>query len=320
MSEKYILPEFEDIKNASVRIKEYIHRTPVLTSQSINKLTGAHIFFKCENFQKAGAFKARGAINAVLQLSSEDLEKGVATHSSGNHAAALAMAAKIAGAQAHIVMPENAPKIKVAAVKQYGGIITFCEPTLEDRESVLKDVSNRTGAVFIPPYNHPHIIAGQGTAALELIVETKYLEIIMAPVGGGGLLSGTAIASKHLSPNTAVIGAEPEQADDAYQSFKSGQLIPAKNPVTIADGLKTSLGTLTFEAIQKFTDEIYTVSESAISDAMRMIWERMKIIVEPSCAVPLAAIFTYPEYFRGKKTGIILSGGNVDLDRLPWHQ
>ncbi len=320
MSDKYILPEFEDIKNASVRIKEYIHRTPVLTSQSINELTGAHIFFKCENFQKAGAFKARGAINAVLQLSSEDLEKGVATHSSGNHAAALAMAAKIAGAQAHIVMPENAPKIKVAAVKQYGGIITFCEPTLEDRESVLKDVSNRTGAVFIPPYNHPHIIAGQGTAALELIVETKYLDIIMAPVGGGGLLSGTAIASKHLSSNITVIGAEPEQADDAYQSFKSGQLIPAKNPITIADGLKTSLGTLTFEAIQKFTDEIYTVSESAISDAMRMIWERMKIIVEPSCAVPLAAIFTYPEYFRGKKTGIILSGGNVDLHRLPWHQ
>jgi threonine dehydratase len=318
MSKENKLPKFEDIEYAAGLIRNHIHKTPVLTCRSIDEIAAAEIYFKCENFQKAGAFKARGALNAVLQLPKVSMQKGVATHSSGNHAAALARAAKIVGVPAYIVMPRNAPKIKIAAVKQYGGIITFCEPTLDARENILKEVTGKTDAVFIPPYNHPHIIAGQGTAALECIGQVDRLDIIIAPVGGGGLLSGTAISAKHLIPDITVIGAEPEEANDAYLSFKSGKLVPAKNTQTIADGLRTSLGTLTFSIIKKHTDHILTVSETAIVHAMRLIWERMKIIVEPSCAVPLAAVLTYPEFFKGKKTGIILSGGNADLERLPW--
>jgi threonine dehydratase len=312
------IPSWDDIIDASLRISGYIHRTPVLTSNHLNSLSGSFLFFKCENFQKVGAFKARGALNAVLKLSGEHAASGVATHSSGNHAAALALAASIRNIPAYIVMPSNAPKVKVEAVRSYGGIISFCEPTLAAREEGLNKITKETGAVFIPPYNHPDIICGQGTAAKEFLEEIPDLDVIMAPVGGGGLLSGTAIAAKAMSPDIKVIAGEPENANDAFLSFTSGQLIPSVNPQTIADGLKTSLGDLTFKIILEKTDAILTVSEDEIIHAMRLIWERMKIIIEPSCAVPFAAVLANKSLFEGKKVGIILSGGNVDLDSLPW--
>ncbi|MCA1800863.1 MAG: pyridoxal-phosphate dependent enzyme [Rhodothermaceae bacterium] len=312
------IPTIDDIRRAAERIRPYVHRTPVMTCESLNHMAGAFLFFKCENFQKAGAFKMRGAANAVFSLPDDAAARGVATHSSGNHAAALSLAATLRGIEAYIVMPENSPGVKKAAVEGYGGRITFCEPTLQAREDTLADVVDRTGAIFIPPYNHPDIIAGQGTAALELIEDTPVLDAIIAPVGGGGLMSGTAITAQSLSPGIMVYGAEPEMADDAYRSFKTGVLQPSVNPATVADGLKTSLGEITFEIIKHHVDEIATVSEEAIIRAMRLIWERMKIIVEPSCAVPLAALLERKLDVRGKKVGIILSGGNVDLDRLPW--
>ncbi|MFU8859431.1 MAG: pyridoxal-phosphate dependent enzyme [Cyclonatronaceae bacterium] len=312
------LPAIEDIRRAAERIRPYVHRTPVLTCETLNHMAGAFLFFKCENFQKAGAFKMRGAANAVFSLTEDAAARGVATHSSGNHAAALSLAATLRGIEAYIVMPKNSPGVKQAAVNGYGGRITFCEPTLQARENTLADVVDQTGAIFIPPYNHPDIIAGQGTAALELIQDTPALDAIIAPVGGGGLMSGTAIAAQSLSPGIMVFGAEPEMADDAHRSLKSGVLQPSVNPDTVADGLKTSLGEINFEIIKKHVDDIATVSEESIIRAMRLIWERMKIIVEPSCAVPLAALLEKKLDVAGKKVGIILSGGNVDLNRLPW--
>ncbi len=311
-------PTFTDIEEAHERIRPFIHRTPVLTSKSINQIVGAELFFKCENLQKVGAFKFRGACNSVFSLSPEEAQNGVCTHSSGNHAAALALAARMRNIPAYIVMPENAPEIKKIAVAGYGAKITFCTPTLEARESTLKKVATETSATEIHPYNYFNVICGQGTAAKELIEETKNLDIVMAPVGGGGLLSGTAISTKALLPNAKVIAAEPAGADDAFRSFYSKTLIPSVAPKTIADGLLTSLGSLTFQIIQDKVDEIVTVSEESIVAAMRMIWERMKIIVEPSSAVPLAAILENKVNAKGKRIGIILSGGNVDLGKLPF--
>ncbi len=312
------IPTFYDVEDAHQIIQKYAHRTPILTSRSISEIVGAELHFKCENFQKVGAFKFRGACNAVFSLSDEDAQKGVATHSSGNHAAALALAAQLRGVAAHIVMPENSPEIKKRAVAGYGANITFCKPTLQARESTLAKVVAETGATEIHPYNNFNVIAGQGTAAKELIEDTGEFDIIIVPVGGGGLLSGTAISTKKLLPNCKVIAAEPAGADDAFQSFYSKKLIPSENPKTIADGLLTSLGERNFEIIMDKVDDIVTVSEESIIAAMRMIWERMKIIIEPSSAVPLAAILEGKIDIQNKKVGIILSGGNLDLGRLPF--
>jgi threonine dehydratase len=313
-----MIPDLKAIEAAAARIKPYIHKTPVLTSQSLNQILGAEFFFKCENFQKVGAFKSRGACNAVFSLDEESVAKGVATHSSGNHAQALARAAKIRGCKAYIVMPETSSRVKVDAVKGYGGEIFFCKPTLAAREETLQEVVNRTGAAEIHPYNDYRVIAGQATAAFELIRETGQLDVIMAPVGGGGLLSGTALATFYLSPETKVIAAEPAGADDAYRSFTTRQFVPSVNPRTIADGLLTSLGSLTFPIILEHVHRIITVPEEAIIAAMQLTWERMKIIIEPSSAVPLAAIMENKNDFKGKRIGIIISGGNVSLDKLPW--
>lgn len=314
-----MLPDLKTIEVAASRIAPYINHTPVLTSSYLNTLSGADIYFKCENFQKAGAFKSRGACNVVFSLGEDDIRKGVCTHSSGNHAQALARAAAIRGCNAYIVMPETAPQVKVDAVKGYGGIVTFCKPTLAAREETLRQVMEETGATEIHPYNDYRIIAGQATAAMELIQSAGNLDIIMSPVGGGGLLSGTALATKYLSPSTRVIAGEPMGADDACRSLMTRQIVPSVNPNTIADGLLTSLGTLTFPIILEHVEQILTVPEETIIRAMKLIWERMKIIVEPSSAVPFGAILDNPETFRGKRTGVILSGGNVNLDKLPWH-
>jgi threonine dehydratase len=313
-----MLLTLEDIKKAYSRIKPFINKTPVLGSSYLNSLSGAELYFKCENFQKVGAFKFRGATNAVLSLSKDELIKGVATHSSGNHAAALALAAKNAGINAFIVMPDNALKIKKNAVKDYGGIITFCEPTLEARESTLEKIVEQTGANFIHPYDNEKIIVGQGTACLELLDELKDIDTIIAPVGGGGLLSGTSISAKGINKNIRVIAAEPKNADDAFRSFYSGKFIPSENPNTLADGLLTSLSDLTFSIIKQNVDQIITVSEIEIIDAMRLVWERMKIIIEPSSATVLAVVLANKEKFKNKKIGLIISGGNVDLEKLPF--
>ncbi len=313
-----MVPDLQEIEQVHESIKSRINRTPVLTSSSINKIAGCEIFFKCENFQKTGAFKFRGANNALLSLSDEELSRGVATHSSGNHAAALALAARKSGVKAYIVMPRNAPRNKVNAVKEYGGNIIFCEPTQQSREETLNDVVSKNGAVFIHPFNDYRIIAGQATAALELIRETGNLDYVIAPVGGGGLLSGTSLAVKLSDNNTKVIGAEPSGADDAYRSIRDGKIYPSIEPKTVADGLRTSLGEKTFDIIRRFTNRIITVNDTRIIEAMRLIFERMKIIIEPSSAVPLAAVLANKIIFEGKKTGIILSGGNADFDNLPW--
>jgi threonine dehydratase len=311
-------PTIEDVREAQDRIRPFVHRTPVLTCAALDDMCGAQLFFKCENFQKAGAFKVRGACHAVFSLGEREARKGVTTHSSGNHAAALALAARWRGISAHVVMPENAALVKRSAAAAYGAEVFFCKPTLEAREYTVERVIESTGAVFIHPYNDPRIIAGQGTAALELCEEIPQMDVVMAPVGGGGLLSGTAVAVTSVSPGTVVIGAEPEQADDACRSLQKGEIVPAANPDTIADGLRTSLGSLTFPIIKKHVKEIITVREEAIVQAMRHIWERMKIVVEPSAAVPLAAVLTRGKSLKGKRIGIILSGGNVDLGNLPW--
>ena len=312
------IPKWKEVLEASVRISSVVHHTPVFTSSAINSVTGSRIFFKCENFQKTGAFKFRGASNAVFSLDEGNAKKGVATHSSGNHAAALALAARNRGIDAHIVMPESSSRVKKAAVESYGANITFCAPTLESREKTLDDIVGQTGAIFIHPYNNPRVICGQATVARELLEQIDKPDIIIVPVGGGGLLSGTAITINNLSSGTRVIGAEPKNADDAFRSFKTGILQPAPEPDTIADGLLTSLGPLTFEIIKRYVDDIMVAGEESIKIAMRLIWERMKIIVEPSSAVPLAVILENREFFSGKKTGIILTGGNVDLDNIPF--
>lgn len=311
-------PDKLTIEQAAARIKPYLHHTPVLSCAALNHLFNADLFFKCENFQKAGAFKSRGATNAVFSLSEFELARGVATHSSGNHAAALALAASRRGAKAYIVMPENSNRIKIKAVEGYGGIIRFCKPTLKDREDTLHDIIEETGAIEIHPYNDYRIIAGQATAAMELLNEIPDLQILLSPVGGGGLLSGTALSARYFGHDIKVIACEPAGADDAFKSFYSGSFVASVNPKTIADGLLTSLGSLTYPIIKKHVDEIVTVSEESIIEAMRLTWERMKIIIEPSSAVPLAAILEKKINTGNKKTGIILSGGNVDLTALPF--
>jgi len=312
------IPKLNDIYIASDRIRPYIHNTPVMTSAIINDIFKASLYFKCENFQKAGAFKSRGAINAVMSLSDDEIKSGVATHSSGNHAAALSRAASIRKCKAYIVMPDNTSKIKCDAVRQYGGEIIFCAPNLRAREETLQKTVDFTGAEIIHPYNDYRIIAGQGTAALEIFEKIDNLDIIMTPVGGGGLLSGTSLSTKYLSHSTQVIAAEPSNADDAYRSFVSRTFQPSVNPNTIADGLLTSLGTLTFPIILEHVDEIITASEESIIEAMRLIWTRMKIIIEPSSAVPVAALLEGKKDIKGCRVAIILSGGNADIDNLPW--
>lgn len=312
------LPTIAEVRAATERIRPYAHRTPVLTCASLDAMTGAALFFKCENFQRVGAFKFRGAANAVLSLSDEEASRGVATHSSGNHAAALALAARLRSVPAHVVMPRTAKAVKRAAVAGYGARIVLCEPTLAAREATLADVVAATGATVVHPYNDARVIAGQGTAALELLADVPGLDLVLAPVGGGGLLSGTAIAVAGVSPNTRVVGAEPAAADDAFRSFHEGRIVPSVDPRTVADGLLTSLGTLTFAIIRERVAEIVTVSEDAIVAAMRHTWERMKIVIEPSSAVPLGALLEGKFPAAGRRIGVIISGGNVDLADLPW--
>lgn len=312
------LPRLTDIQAAHTRIRSFIHHTPVLTSHQLNVMFGCELFFKCENFQKVGAFKFRGAMNAVLSMPEAGKKKGVVTHSSGNHAAALSLAARMNGIKANIVMPENAPVVKKNAVAGYGADITFCEPTLRAREETTNKIISETGATLIHPYDNFSVVCGQGTAALELLQEISDLEIVIAPVGGGGLLSGTSISSKGMNPVIQVIGAEPLNANDACISFNSGVLTPSVNPSTCADGLLTSLSELTFTLIRQNTDKILTASESSIIECMLLVWERMKIIIEPSSATVLAVVRENPEMFRNKKVGLIISGGNVDFRKLPF--
>lgn len=309
---------FEDILEAAARIKPFVHRTPVLTSRSINSFYGATLFFKCENFQRSGSFKMRGATNAVFSLRDPDASKGVATHSSGNHAGALALAASLRGIPCYVVMPENAREVKKQAARFYGAFITYCQPTLKAREKTLEVLLKETGATFVHPYNDKYVISGQGTAALELLDQVPDLNAVVVPVGGGGLLAGTAIAVATKSPDTIVVAGEPEKADDAMRSLKEGRIVVPENPDTIADGLRTSLGTITFAIIRRLVRAIYPVGEESIVDSMRHLWERMKIVVEPSSAVALAAVKVAGEELRGKRVGIILTGGNVDLGNLPF--
>jgi threonine dehydratase len=312
------IPVLEDIRAAHSGIRPFIHFTPVITSRLINALFGCELFFKCENFQKVGAFKFRGATNAVLSLTSEEKRKGVVTHSSGNHAAALALAAGMNGVKAHIVMPENAPVVKKNAVAGYGAEITFCKPTLQAREETTRKIMENTGATLVHPYDNFKVICGQGTAAMELLDEKNNLDIIIAPIGGGGLMSGTSTCVKGFDKRIKVIGAEPLNANDAYLSFNSGTLVPSVNPLTVADGLLTSLSELTFSIIRKHVDDIFTAKEETIINCMLLVWERMKIIIEPSSATVLAIIKENPGVFRSKKVGLIISGGNVDLRKLPF--
>lgn len=306
----------EQIETAHERIKPFIHKTPVLTSSYLNQLSGTELFFKCENFQKIGAFKIRGGMNAVLSLPKDKLANGIATHSSGNHAQAIAYAARQVGTKAYIVMPNTSPKVKVEAVKGYGAEITFCEPNQQARETALQMIVDRTGAEFIHPYNDERVITGQATCAKELLEEIPALDFILAPVGGGGLLSGTLLSAHYFSPSTKVYAGEPEGAADAVLSIKSGQIEAAPYINTIADGLLTKLGDKTFPIIQQYVTDIFTVTDKEIIASLQLVYERMKIIVEPSCVVPLAALLKNKEIFAGKKAGIILTGGNVDLKKL----
>ncbi|HOW41712.1 MAG TPA: pyridoxal-phosphate dependent enzyme [Bacteroidales bacterium] len=312
------LPTISDIMAAHGRIKPYIHNTPVLSSQQLNKMFECELYFKCENFQRVGAFKFRGATNAVLQLGEAERKKGVVTHSSGNHAAALALAASMNGVKARIVMPETAPVVKKNAVADYGAEITFCKPTLQAREESTRKIMEETGATLVHPYDNFNVICGQGTAALELLSDKPDLDFVIAPVGGGGLMSGTSTCVKGIDSKIQVIGAEPLNANDAWKSFNSGKLVPSVNPLTVADGLLTSLSELTFRIIQNNVDQILTVSEESIISCMLLVWERMKIIIEPSSATVLAVIKENPGIFRGKKAGLIISGGNVDFRKLPF--
>lgn len=308
----------KNIEDAHLRIQSHIHNTPILTSSKLNALAGAELFFKCENFQKIGAFKARGAINFALQLSNEELQNGLCTHSSGNHAQAVSLAAQLLNTIAYIVMPETAPEVKVLATKGYGAKITFCAPNLPAREETLRKVQQETNAVFIPPYNHEWIIEGQATCAKEVFKELDNLDYLVSPVGGGGLLAGSALAAKYFSPQTTVIAAEPEGADDAFRSFQSGDLIPSKDPKTIADGLLTSLGPINFELIKKYVSEIKLVTDDEIIVAMKLIFLHLKIVIESSSATVFALVLKHKEFFKGKKIALILSGGNVDLAKLPF--
>ncbi|MFN3228064.1 MAG: beta-hydroxyaspartate dehydratase BhcB [Hyphomicrobiales bacterium] len=312
------IPTYDDVLAAHERIEPHIHRTPILTSSYFNDLVGAQLFFKCENFQKAGAFKVRGASNAVFGLSDEDAKQGVATHSSGNHALSLSYAAGRRGIPCNVVMPRTAPQAKKDAVRGYGGIITECEPSTSSREEVFAQVQAKTGGDFVHPYNDPRVIAGQGTCSRELMEQTDGVDIVIAPIGGGGMISGTCLTLSNIAPETEIIAAEPEQADDAYRSFKAGHIIADDAPVTIADGLKVPLKELTWHFVSNHVTDILTASEQEIIDAMKLTWQRMKIVMEASCSVPLATILKNKDRFAGKRVGVIITGGNVDLDTLPW--
>ena len=312
------VPTYADVCAAAERIRAYVHRTPIFTSRTLDRMTGAKVFLKNEALQKIGAFKARGGCNAVFALSDEAAARGVATHSSGNHAQAIAYAAGLRGIPATIVMPENAPPVKVAAVKGYGAIVVWAGNHPLDRERQLESVLQATGAVFIHPSNDGHVIAGQGTAALELLQDVPDLDVVIAPVGGGGLLSGTALAVAGAGAGTLTVGAEPEVVDDAARSFRDGRIYPPTNADTVADGLRTFLGDVNFPIIREHVHDIVTVTEQGIIDAMRLVWERMKLLVEPSSAVPIAALFEHGDRFRDRRVGVIMSGGNVSLDQLPW--
>lgn len=312
------IPTLADLLIAHERIKPYIHRTPVLTSSYINDLVGAELFFKCENFQKAGAFKSRGASNAVFDLSDAQAAMGVATHSSGNHGTCLAYAAGRRGIACTVVMPRTAPQAKKDAVKGYGGMVIECEPSTTSREAVFAEVVAKSGAEFVHPYNDPRVIAGQGTCSKELIEQVAGLDAVVAPIGGGGMVSGTCLSLSNLAPKIKIYAAEPKQADDAYRSFKAGHIIADDAPRTIADGLKVPLKELTWHFVSKHVAEIFTASEQEIIDAMMLIWKRMKIVVEPSSAVPLAVILKNKKHFVGQRIGVIVTGGNVDLEKLPW--
>ena len=310
----------EDVRSAAERIKGVGHRTPVLTSKTLDQLAGRKLFFKCENFQKVGAFKFRGGWNAVSMLSDDEAEKGVCTHSSGNHAQAVAYSAQKRGIPAYIVMPNNSPDVKLNAVKGYGANVTLCEPTLEARRTTLDGIAKKTGAAVIHPFNNPNVIAGQGTAALELIEEIGELDAVIAPIGGGGLMSGTCITTRNLLPKAKLFGAEPKGADDAYRSLKEGRMLPQENPNTICDGLLTSMGENTWNILKDHLSDIYTVSDDEVIKAMKLIWERMKIIIEPSCATPVAVVMSseFKQLEGIEKIGIILTGGNIDLSKLPF--
>ncbi|MDG1280084.1 MAG: pyridoxal-phosphate dependent enzyme [Pseudorhodobacter sp.] len=312
------IPVFDDVIAAHDRIRPYIHRTPVLTSSFLNELTGAELFFKCENFQKAGAFKVRGASNAVFGLSEDMLEKGVATHSSGNHALSLSYAAGRRGIPCTVVMPRTAPQAKKDAVRGYGGRIVECEPSTTSREAVFADVVAETGAEFVHPYNDPRVIAGQATCSREFMEQVEGLEALVAPIGGGGMISGTCLTVSSTAPGVKIYAAEPEQADDAARSFKAGHIIADDAPVTVADGLKVPLKDLTWHFVKTHVSDVLTASEEEIIEAMKLTWKRMKIVIEPSCAVPLAVILKNRAVFEGKRVGVIITGGNVDLDTLPW--
>lgn len=313
-----IIPTYDDVLAAHARIAPYIHRTPVLTSSYFNELTGAELFFKCENFQKAGAFKVRGACNAVFGLPDEIAAKGVATHSSGNHALSLSYAAGRRGIPCNVVMPRTAPQAKKDAVRGYGGVITECEPSTSSREAVFAGVHAATGADFVHPYNDPRVIAGQATCSRELMEQVEGLDAIIAPIGGGGMISGTCLTVSSIAPGVDVFAAEPKNADDAFRSLKAGHIIADDAPETVADGLKVPLKDLTWHFVKNHVTDVFTATEEEIVEAMKLTWKRMKIVMEPSCAVPLATILKNPEVFRGRRVGVIITGGNVDLDKLPW--
>tara|TARA_B100000989_G_scaffold296070_1_gene278466 strand:+ start:389 stop:1342 length:954 start_codon:yes stop_codon:yes gene_type:complete len=312
------IPSLSDIKRAHQRIQQYIFRTPVLTSNSIDEVVGAKVLFKCENFQKVGSFKMRGASNMIFGFRPEERINGFATHSSGNHAQAVALASKLGGSKAYVVMPKDATKVKIEAVKEYGAEIIFCEPNEKSRQDTCDKVIQETGAIFVHPFNDYRIIAGQATAAKEFIEEVDDLDVIMTPVGGGGLSAGTTLAAKYLDPMMEVVLGEPENVDDTFRSLEEGKILPVKGKPTIADGLKTTVGDKNFEIIKSHVKEVITVSEKEIISAMRMVWERMKIIIEPSSAVPLAAVLKNKKKFNNKRIGIIFTGGNVDLNNLPF--
>jgi threonine dehydratase len=309
---------FEHVLQARERIAPYVHNTPILTSSYLNDRIGAELFFKCENFQKAGAFKVRGACNAVFGLSDEDAKQGVATHSSGNHALSLSYAAGRRGIPCHVVMPRTAPQAKKDAVIGYGGLITECEPSTTSREAVFAEVQATTGAEFVHPYNDPRVIAGQATCSAEMLEAVDGLDSIVAPIGGGGMISGTCLTASNIAPNIEIFAAEPLQADDAARSFRSGHIIADDAPVTVADGLKVPLKENTWHFVSHFVADVMTASEDEIVEAMKLTWQRLKIVMEPSCAVPLAVILKNQDVFRGRRIGVIVTGGNVDLDRLPW--
>ncbi len=308
----------KDILDAGERIRGYVHRTPVFTNSHINSLCGAEIYFKCENLQKTGSFKIRGASNAVFMLPETEAARGVITHSSGNHGAALAQAARWRGIKAYVVMPRNAPEIKKKAARHYGAEIVFSEATLESREAISRKLIDEKGLSLVHPYDNPNVIAGQGTVLQEFREEVPGLEVVVTPAGGGGILSGTAVYAHEALKNVRVFGAEPSLADDAYQSLKTGVRQPQRPPVTVADGLRTALSDRTFNIIRRYVEDILLVEDEEIISAMRMAWERMKLIIEPSSIAPLAAVLKNKQRFAGKKVGIIVTGGNVDLDQLPW--